>query len=177
MSFYSNPIKGISGGIMGYCFTLRSILWIMWSGANLLQNRKIFTILANFRIFAKIWCTLTLQFYSSWGVSDKMCACKFGRVIRLFWDWGPMDHKNVFFLSFTLSYGLPEPSMEPAQRRFRPTFLAEMRYPILPALWLAREALNPVPKQSMNMTKFTCTHLWCKQVAFGGLGDRNLQHW
>ncbi len=64
-----------------------------------------------------------------------MGACKFGRVLRLFWDWVPRDHKNgstFSFQSFTLSYGLPEPSMEPTQDRFHPTFLAEMRFPLLP---------------------------------------------
>ena len=40
--------------------------------------------------------------------SIKMCACKFGRVLRLFWDWGPMDHKNVSTLGgFQRRFGKP----------------------------------------------------------------------
>ncbi len=39
---------------------------------------------------------------------------------------------------FTFSYGLPQPSMEPTLGRLSPTFLVEMRYPILPDMWFAQ---------------------------------------
>ncbi len=72
-----------------------------------------------------------------------MHACKFGRGLRLFWDWGPTDHKNVS--SFTLSYGLPEPSMEPSQGIFHPTFLAEILFYLLCGLFQLVQALLRPP--------------------------------
>ncbi len=45
--------------------------------------------------------------------------------------YGSQKYFNSF-LPFTLSYRLPEPSIEPAQGRFHPAFLAEMRFPPLP---------------------------------------------
>ncbi len=51
----------------------------------------------------------------------KIHANKFGHVLRLF------GTRGLSFISFTLCYRLPEPSMEPTQGRF----LAEMRFPIL----------------------------------------------
>ena len=56
--------------------------------------------------------------------------------------YGPQKYHN-FFLLFTLTYGPPEPSLEPTQNRFHPAFLAEMRFPILPPLQLAQAFLRP----------------------------------
>ena len=37
-----------------------------------------------------------------WCFPGKMRACKFGRALRLFWDWGPTDHKNDSIFSYLL---------------------------------------------------------------------------
>ena len=99
---------------------------------------------------------------------DRICTTMFWTLKRCMHIWpcdqtvfglgayGPQKCLN-FFLPFTLRYGPPEHSMEPTRGRFCPTFLVEMRYPILPALWLAQALLRPpsglsgtpfVPKQS-----------------------------
>ncbi len=57
--------------------------------------------------------------------------------------YGPQKGFN-FFPPFTLSYGVPEPSVESIQGRFHPTFLAELRFPPLPPLRLAQALLRPV---------------------------------
>ena len=57
--------------------------------------------------------------------------------------YGPQNI-SIFSLPFTVSYGLPKPSIEPAQGRFHPTFLAEMKFPILLPLKLAQASLRHV---------------------------------
>ena len=57
--------------------------------------------------------------------------------------YGPQKYFNLFLL-FTLSYGPPKPSIELTQGRLHPTFLAKMRFPILPPLQLAQASLRPV---------------------------------
>ncbi len=70
-----------------------------------------------------------------------------------------MGHKKLhFFLPFTLKYGLPKPSIEPTQSRFHPTFLAEMRFPILPPLQLGQASLRPV-RHPLGVLEILSSHL------------------
>ncbi len=50
------------------------------------------------------WRTTEAMFSPPQSQAGKMRACKFGRVLRPFWDWGPMDHKNVSIFSYLLHW-------------------------------------------------------------------------
>ncbi len=44
-------------------------------------------------------------------LSQKMRACKFGRVRRLFWDWVPRDHKNSSIFPYLLHWATGFPNL------------------------------------------------------------------